>query len=87
MEQNHSRGSKILAMPAPRGRAHRGRTGAFSPDKSIRASVELAPSDPVRKLYEELIQAMGVSGSEVVRQAITELHAKKCTRAALQEAG
>jgi len=86
--------STIILMAAPRGRAHRGRTGAFDPDKPVKASALLHTGDPVRAVYEQLIAEMGISGSEVIRQALLTLHQRRAAQAAppsletyLQEAG
>src|SRR5579884_2331511 len=71
--RNTPRASMIFAMAAPRGRAHRGRTGAFNPETPIKAASVLYPGEEVRIAYEELVREMGVSGSEVIRQAILTL--------------
>lgn len=58
---------------AAKGQQQAGKTGAFDPSKSIRASAPLPPGDPVRAAYEALISDLGVSGSEVVRRALLTL--------------
>jgi hypothetical protein len=76
-------------MAGPRGRAHRGRTGAFNPDASIKAATQLHPGDPARVAYEELIAEMGISGSEVIRQALLTLRKQRAAgqqQTCLQEA-
>lgn len=55
----------------------RGKTGAFAADKPIRASVLMEPGEPARIWYEDLIRVMGVSGSEVLRRALKELHGQQ----------
>lgn len=77
-----------MGRGAPRGRQHPKST-AFSPDKPVRASVVLPPGDEVRTAYEELVTTMGISGAEVVRTALLELHAqkKKTRRSASVEGG
>ncbi len=70
-------------MAAPRGRQQRGRSAEFPPDREIRATLKLAPGDPLREPYEGLVKSMGVSGAEVVRRAIqvlAELHQRPAGR-------
>ncbi|WP_143670318.1 hypothetical protein [Streptomyces antimycoticus] len=62
-----------------RGRPHPKST-VFPADKSVRASAVLEPGEPVRRMYEELVVLMGVSGAEVVRAALIELHKRKAPR-------
>jgi hypothetical protein len=79
----------ITAMGV-RGLKQDGRTGRFRPDEVVTVTVRFRPDDPARPAYEELVKRMGVSGAEVVRQAIMDLFEKQAassTRAALQEAG
>ncbi|MEU0671202.1 hypothetical protein ABZ508_35330 [Streptomyces lavendulocolor] len=61
-------------MAAPRGRQHRGRSTAFPPDRAIRAGLMLHPGEPVRQAYEDLVTELGISGAEVIRQALMEMH-------------
>lgn len=74
---------KILDM-AVRGRQQPGRTGVFPSDKPLRATVMLKPGDYVRGLYEELVNDLGISGAEVLREALTELHKREARRKARQ---
>lgn len=67
---------------AVRGRQQPGRTGVFPADKPLRATVMLKPGDYVRSLYEELVNDMGISGAEVLREALTELHKREARRKA-----
>ncbi|MFJ2008467.1 hypothetical protein [Streptomyces chartreusis] len=67
---------------AVRGRQQPGRTGVFPEDKPLRATVMLKPGDYVRGLYEELVKDMGISGAEVLREALTELHKREARRKA-----
>ncbi|WP_433860357.1 hypothetical protein [Streptomyces kronopolitis] len=68
------------------------RTGAFDPGSPVRAAAVLQPDDEAHKAYRELIADMGVSGADVVRQALLTLHQQRRgksaaqKRAALQEA-
>lgn len=71
---------------AVRGRQQPGRTGVFPADKPLRATVMLKPGDYVRGLYEELVTDMGISGAEVLREALTELHKRETRRKARQSA-
>ncbi|MFD6918306.1 hypothetical protein [Streptomyces virginiae] len=78
-------------MAAPRGRQHRGRSDAFPSDRAIRAGLMLHPGEPVREAYEDLVTQMGISGAEVIRQALLEMHERRqqarSTNANLREAG
>lgn len=40
----------------------------------------LYPEDVERKLYEELVNDLGVSGAEVLREALRELHKRETKR-------
>ncbi|MFD8386554.1 hypothetical protein ACFV2X_50035 [Streptomyces sp. NPDC059679] len=62
-----------------RGRPHPKST-VFHADKPVRAAVLLQPGEPVRRMYEELVVLMGVSGAEVLREALVELHKRKAPR-------
>lgn len=73
-------------MPAPRGHKQSGRSGNFPADKAVRATVMLDPGEYVRTLYEELVQDMNVSGAEVLREAIRELHKRETRRKAREAA-
>jgi hypothetical protein len=66
----------IIAMAGVRGRPHPKST-VFHADKPVRAAVVLMPGEPVRRMYEELVVLMGVSGAEVLREALVELHRQK----------
>ncbi|MER6603853.1 MULTISPECIES: hypothetical protein [Streptomyces] len=61
-------------MAAPRGRQQRGRSTEWPSDKAIRAGLLLHPGEPVRKAYEELVTETGISGAEVIRKALMEMH-------------
>jgi Arc/MetJ-type ribon-helix-helix transcriptional regulator len=52
----------------------------------VRATVMLKPGDYVRGLYEELVSDMGVSGAEVIREALIELHKRESRRKARRAA-
>ncbi|MGR3939090.1 hypothetical protein [Streptomyces sp. BRA346] len=69
-------------MPQERGRQHRNRTTVFPADKTVRATLVLYPEDEERKLYEELVTTMGVSGAQVLREALKELHKRETRRKA-----
>ncbi|MFD8851562.1 hypothetical protein [Streptomyces sp. NPDC059604] len=71
---------------AVRGRQQPGRTGVFPADKPLRATVMLKPGDYVRGLYEELVNDMGISGAEVLREALAELHKRETRRKVRQSA-
>ncbi|WP_158839122.1 hypothetical protein [Streptomyces sp. NRRL S-1022] len=73
---------------AVRGRKqpHRHGTGHLPPNETVRASVVLKPGDYVRGLYEELVRDMGVSGAEVLREALMELHKRESRRKAREAA-
>ncbi|MFE1130830.1 hypothetical protein ACFW6R_29675 [Streptomyces albidoflavus] len=71
---------------AVRGRQQPGRTGVFPAGEPVRATVMLKPGDHVRRLYEELVQDMGVSGAEVLREALMELHRREARRKARRNA-
>ncbi|MBV9024912.1 MAG: hypothetical protein JO362_14255 [Streptomycetaceae bacterium] len=75
---------------ATRGVQQNGRTDLFrqKQNETVRPSVPLRPGTPERTAYEELVAGMGVSGAEVVRTALLELHKTwKARRSALKEAG
>ncbi|MGW1769053.1 hypothetical protein ACWCQL_34035 [Streptomyces sp. NPDC002073] len=59
-------------MAAPRGRQQRGRSTDIPSDKSIRAGLMLHPGEDVREAYEVLVAETGVSGAEVIREALLE---------------
>lgn len=69
----------ITAMAGVRGLQHKNRA-VHPPEKPVRATVILHPSDVERPLYEELVNDLGVSGAEVLRQAIRELHKRESYR-------
>jgi len=85
-------GFMITVMAGVRGVTTR-RTGRFGPDEPARAAAVLQPDDEAHGAFRELIDDMGVSGAEVVRQALLTLHRQRCHQAAsrektdLQEAG
>jgi len=60
-------------MPAPRGRQQRNRSACFDPTRKVSVAVQLAPGDPLRTKFEQLVGAMGVSGAEVMRLALGAL--------------
>lgn len=64
-------------MAGSRGRQHRNRSTSFPEDRAVRATVMLQPGEDVRRMYEELVVSMGVSGAEVLREALAELHRKR----------
>ncbi|MFF9128415.1 hypothetical protein ACF09J_35115 [Streptomyces sp. NPDC014889] len=66
-------------MAGVRGLQHKNRT-VHPPEKAVRATVILHPGDEERPLYEELVSELGVSGAEVLRQAIRELHRRQSYR-------
>lgn len=70
---------KIHTMAGVRGLQHKPRT-VYPPDKAVRAVVVLHPQDVERKLYEELVNDLGVSGAEVLREALRELHKRETKR-------
>ncbi|MHC3394719.1 hypothetical protein ACLQ2E_35460 [Streptomyces lavendulocolor] len=78
-------------MAAPRGRQHRGRSDAFPSDRAIRAGLMLHPGEPVREAYEDLVTEKGISGAEVIRQALMEMHERhrqaRSNKPNLREAG
>ena len=63
----------ISSMGAPRGRQQRGKSAQFEPDRAVRASVLLQPQEPLRRKFEDLVNATGASGAEVVRFALAAL--------------
>lgn len=69
-----------------RGSPQRGRSDVFQPEKPVRAQTVLPPGDPVRKQYEELVAALGVSGAEILREGIKKLHGERFGSQTLQEA-
>jgi hypothetical protein len=71
----------IVAMGGNRGVQHKSRV-AHPSDKPVRATVILHPDDEERPLYEELVHDLGVSGAEVLRQALRELHKRESARKA-----
>lgn len=71
---------------AVRGRQQQHRTGIFPADKPLRATVMLKPGEYVRGLYEELVVDMGISGAEVLREALVELHKREARRKAREAA-
>jgi hypothetical protein len=79
-----------IATVATRGVQQSGRTDLFrqKQNETVRPSVPLRPGTPERKAYEELVADMGVSGAEVLRKALMDLHeTRKARRSALKEAG
>ncbi|MFE4678217.1 hypothetical protein [Streptomyces sp. NPDC056723] len=72
-------------MAGVRGIQHKSR--AIHPSgKPVRATVILHPGDEERPLYEELVHDLGVSGAEVLREAIKELHKREERRKARKAA-
>ncbi|GAA0439260.1 hypothetical protein GCM10010357_70860 [Streptomyces luteireticuli] len=70
-----------------RGAQQSGRTDSFQrkQNETVRPSVPLRPGTPERKAYEELVAELGVSGAEVLRRGLLDLH-EKTRRSALKEA-
>lgn len=66
---------KIAAMAGVRGLAHP-KTTNFNGGREMRATVVLKAGETARAHYEELVKHMGVSGAEVLREALAELHQK-----------
>lgn len=60
---------------AARGAAHP-KTTRFNGGAEMRATVVLKPGETARVHYEELVKQMGVSGAQVLREALAELHRK-----------
>jgi len=58
---------------APRGRQQQNRSARFDPDRKVSVAVQLAPGDPLREKFERLVTSLGVSGAEVMRQALEAL--------------
>lgn len=77
LDINRGDRSIVAIMAAPRGRQHRGRSTEFPSDKAIRAGLLLHPGEPVRAAYEDLVTEMGISGAEVIRKALTEMHQRR----------
>lgn len=77
---------KIHRMTGAPGTQHTGRSTAFPADKSVRAQLVLHPGEDVRAAYEELVTGMGISGAEVLREALRVLHARESRRKAAREA-
>jgi hypothetical protein len=73
-------------MAGARGKAYRRRTGVFAADESVRAAAVLQPGEDAHRAYRELINEMGVSGAEVVRQALLALHQQRHTANVTKEA-
>jgi hypothetical protein len=69
---------RSLAMSGPpKGKAYRARTGAFDPDKSVRAAAVLHPDEEAHRAFRWLLEHMDVSAAEVVRQALIALYRTK----------
>ncbi|MEU0743969.1 hypothetical protein [Streptomyces sp. NPDC006134] len=62
-------------MPGVQGAPHP-KTTEFNRGRDMRATVVLKPGEQARVHYEELVKAMGVSGAQVLREALAELHRK-----------
>ncbi|MFI6663086.1 hypothetical protein ACIBL8_47295 [Streptomyces sp. NPDC050523] len=69
-------------MTGPRGVQHEGRSTAFPADKIVRAQCVLHPGEDVRAAYEQLVTEMGISGAEVIREALRVLHERETRRKA-----
>ncbi|MFE2749588.1 hypothetical protein ACFXKX_35610 [Streptomyces scopuliridis] len=52
------------------------KTTEFNRGRDMRATVVLKPGEAARIHYEELVKEMGVSGAQVLREALAELHQK-----------
>ena len=59
---------------------HTGRSTTFPADKSLRAQLVLHPGEELRDAYEELVTEMGLSGAEVLREALKLLHQRETRR-------
>ncbi|MEU0289279.1 hypothetical protein [Streptomyces sp. NPDC006147] len=69
-------------MTGRRGVQHTGRSTTFPADKSLRAQLVLHPGEELRDVYEELVTEMGLSGAEVLREALKLLHQRETRRKA-----
>ncbi|MFI9824609.1 hypothetical protein ACIHFC_29770 [Streptomyces sp. NPDC052013] len=69
-------------MTGRRGVQHTGRSTEFPADKSLRAQLVLHPGEELREAYEELVTEMGLSGAEVLREALRVLHRRETRRKA-----
>lgn len=61
---------------------HTGRSTEFPAEKSLRAQLVLHPGEDLRDAYEELVTEMGLSGAEVLREALRVLHQRETRRKA-----
>lgn len=52
------------------------KTTEFNRGRDMRATVVLKPGEAARIQYEELVKELGVSGAQVLREALAELHQK-----------
>ncbi|MFI1869698.1 hypothetical protein [Streptomyces jumonjinensis] len=52
------------------------KTTRFNGGRDMRATVVLKSGEVARTHYEELVRAMGVSGAQVLREALALLHQK-----------
>ena len=77
---------RVITMPAPRGHKQSGRSGNFPADKAVRATVMLNPGEYGGCSDEELVKDIDVSGAEVLRKAIQELHKRESHRKAREAA-
>ncbi|GAA1377102.1 hypothetical protein ACFPK5_00285 [Streptomyces beijiangensis] len=66
-------------MPGVQGSPHP-KTTEFNRGQNMRATVVLKPGEQARIQYEELVKAMGVSGAQVLREALAVLHRQRLTR-------
>ncbi|MCX4554567.1 hypothetical protein [Streptomyces sp. NBC_01500] len=66
-------------MPGVQGAPHP-KTTEFNRGKAMRATVVLQPGETARVHYEELVKKLGVSGAQVLREALAELHQKLLTQ-------
>jgi hypothetical protein len=92
VEHYRAAGSMIVVVAAPgraRGAQQPGRTDSFrrKQNEAVRPSVLLLPGTPEREAYEWLVANKGVSGAEVIRQALVELRKQESSKPPLQEAG
>ncbi|MFG2176957.1 hypothetical protein ACGFMO_37285 [Streptomyces niveus] len=62
-------------MPGVQGAPHP-KTTEFNRGRDMRATVVLKPGEAARTQYEELVKKLGVSGAQVLREALAELHRK-----------
>ncbi len=67
--------AKIIPMAGVQGAPHP-KTMHFNRGRDMRATVVLKPGEQARVHYEELVRELNVSGAQVLREALAELHRK-----------